>query len=69
MAKYEVSGYFSTESCKKIKGLMQGKTFLNFNIEYGGTAGNNSIVVSSDTRGYTDKDLVDMFVFYALNLL
>lgn len=66
MARYEIDGYFNTEQCKVIKEKTQGKTYLNFNVEYGGMAGNNTIIVSSK-NGQDDEELKEMFIYYALN--
>ena len=68
MAKYEIDGYFNTEQCKKIKDKMQGKTFMKFDIQYGGIAGNNQLIVMSNSD-YNDEELKEMFVHYALNQL
>ena len=46
MAKYEIEGYLNTEQCKRIKEKVQGKTYLKFNVEYGGIAGNNTMIIS-----------------------
>ena len=66
MIKYIIDGYFSNDQCKKIKEKLQGKTFMNFNIEYGGIAGNNTIIVSSNVENYSDEELKEMFIYSAL---
>ena len=68
MATYIVDGYFSKKQCERIKEQMQGKTYMNFNIEYGGMAGNNQIIITSN-EDISDKELKKMFIHYALNLL
>jgi len=68
MIKYQIEGYFSTRQCGKIKEKLQGKTYMNFNIECGGVAGNNEIVVTSNYDG-TNEDLKEMFIHYVLNCL
>ena len=61
MIKYEVAGNFDNETCEKLKEKLQGKTYFNFDIQCGGVASNNSIIVTSNTKGYTNKDLKEMF--------
>ena len=67
MAKYEIDGYFNNKQCERIKEKVQGKTYLNFNVEYGGIAGNNTMIITSNIEGCSDKELETMFIFYALN--
>lgn len=65
MARYEVDGYFSRSTCENIKQKFEGKTFMNFHIEYGGFAGNYTITVTSDIEE-NDKELAEMFIHYVL---
>jgi len=69
MLKYEVEGYFSTEQCKKIKEKLEGKTFFNFIVQYGSIAGNNSLIIMSDIKNYTDEELKNMVIYYVFNSL
>ena len=69
MLKYEIEGYFNWYQCERIKAAMQGKTFMNFDIQYGGIADNNEIIVMSDNENYNDEELKEMFIHYALSLI
>ena len=69
MLVYNVEGYFSKEQCIRIKEKLQGKTYFNFNIQYGGMAGNNNIIVTSDNKDHNNEELKSMFIFNVLNLL
>lgn len=68
MAKYEIDGYFSRNQCENIKQKLEGKTFMNFHIEYSGFAGNYTITVTSDIEE-SDKELSEMFIYYTLGTL
>jgi hypothetical protein len=65
----EIGGFFSKNQCERIKEIMQGKTFYNFNIQYGGWGGNNTLLVSSEIEGYTSKELKEMFIYACLTEL
>lgn len=69
MAKYEIEGYFSSKDCENIKRKLEGKTYMNFHIEYGGIAGNNQLIVTSNNEDYNDQELKEMFIYYALTQL
>ena len=70
MISYEIGGFFSKEKCEKIKKIMQGKTFYNFDIQYGGYGcQNQQLIVSSKIDGYTSEELKDIFIYACLNEL
>jgi hypothetical protein len=49
---------------------MQGKSFMNFDIQYGGYGEQNQqLCVCSDTDDYTAEELKAMFVWCCLNEL
>lgn len=68
MKRYEIEGYFSNSQAEKIKQKLQGKTYMNFNVEYGGMAGNNTIIITSN-EAESDEDLKDFVIFYVLTLI
>ena len=68
MKMYEIEGYFSNNQVERIKQKLQGKTYMNFNVEYGGIADNNTIIVTSD-EAESDEDLKEFVIFYILTLL
>jgi len=69
MCKYQIAGYFSKNQCENIKSKLEGKTFMNFHIEFGGIANNNSMIVTSNAENYTDDELKEMFIYYTLTSL
>jgi hypothetical protein len=64
---YTLPGCYSTDTAKRIKEKLEGKTFFNFQVEFGGIAHNNQIIIMSDAEGYADQDLAEMAIFYAFN--
>ncbi|MDR0300631.1 MAG: hypothetical protein LBI13_11235 [Streptococcaceae bacterium] len=70
MTTYKIEGLFSTEKAKEIKEKLDGKTFMNFRIEYGGYGTmNQTITVSTDRPDTSKKELRDMFIWVALEAL
>ena len=65
----QIEGFFSKSQCERIKEIMQGKTFYNFNIQYGGCCGNNTLLVSSEIEGHTAEELKEMFIYSCLTEL
>ena len=70
MYTYEVPGYFSKSRAEVIKQKLQGRTYYNFNVQYGGMADNNKIFVSSeyDVKG-KKKEFEEMVIFFVFNEL
>lgn len=66
MTSYTLPGYYSTKDAQRIKDRMNGKTYMNFKVEFGGVAGNNEIIVMTDREDTTETELQEMFVSYAL---
>jgi hypothetical protein len=65
-----IDGLFSRKQCERIKERMQGKTYFNFDIQYGGYGEQNQqICVCSDNDDYTADELKEMFVWCCLNEL
>jgi len=63
-------GYYETKTCETIKEKLQGLTYHNFDVQYGGTAGNNQIIVVGEVdESESEKDLESMFIFVALTEL
>lgn len=66
MVRYELPGFYSTKQCQRIKEKLQGRTFMNFDVQYGGVAGNNSILITSNEE-CDEKELQHMIMFFILN--
>lgn len=45
---FEELGYFCESDCKAIKEVMQGCTYMNFNVSWSNNAGNCILSVSTD---------------------
>ena len=58
-------GYFTESQCKAIREALQGKTYMRFNIHWGGVAGNNTLIVSTD---YDAAENEVKYTFIALAL-
>lgn len=69
MSRYQIEGYFSKKQCENIKQKLEGKTYMNFHIEYGGYAHNNIIIVTSSNENYNNEELKEMFIYCSLTSL
>ena len=45
---FEELGYFTESDCKKIQEAMNGKTYMNFTVEYSSYAGNCTLIAKTD---------------------
>ena len=66
MTNYTLPGYYNNADAKKVEKKLQGKTYMNFNVEYGGAAGNNTIVVTTTEleNGLEERnELMEMVIF------
>ena len=66
MTLYTLPGYYNNTDAKKIEKKLQGKTYMKFNVEYGGTAGNNTITVTTTEleNGLEERnELMEMVIF------
>lgn len=61
-------GYLSVSTCEEIKEAMQGKTFLDFRVDFTNQAGNCTLVVRNgadslaDGSTVTEKELTETFM-------
>lgn len=70
MTSFEISGLFSVKQCENIKKIVQGKTFLNFDIQHGGCGEqNHTIIVSSNAEDCTVEELKSLFFYVCLTEL
>lgn len=61
-------GYFSKEVCEKIKKAMDGKTFMNFKVEYSNCAGNCTLFICTDYED-TEENIKNFFINAAFSYL
>lgn len=64
-----IDGYFTKDQCEQIIKKMQGKSFFGFEISYSNNASNCTLIVRSNTPGYTSQELKDMFVYCCISEL
>ena len=65
---HQLPGYYSKERCEIIREKLTGKTYLNFQFQYGGMANNNVLSVYTDQET-TEKELESMFIYCLINEL
>lgn len=61
-------GYFSKQTCEKIKKAMDGRTFMNFKVEYSNCAGNYTLIICTDYEG-TEENIKNFFLHCVLEVL
>lgn len=61
-------GYFSKQTCEKIKKAMDGKTFMNFKVEYSNCAGNYTLIICTDYED-TEENIKNFFLHCVLEVL
>lgn len=64
-----IYGYFTKGQCEQIIKKMQGKSFFDFKISYSNNAGDCTLIVRSNTPGYTSQELKDMFIYCCIGEL
>lgn len=64
-----IYGYFTQDQCEQIIKKMQGKSFFGFEVSYSNNASNCTLIVRSNTPGYTSQELKDMFVYCCISEL
>ena len=52
---FEELGYFTKSDCQKIKAAMDGKTYMNFTVEYSSQAGNCTLICKTDYDDTADN--------------
>ena len=61
-------GFFSPMTCEKIKKAMDGRTFMNFKVEYSNCAGNCTLIICTNYEG-TESEIKNFFLHCALEAL
>ena len=61
-------GYFTKDSCERIKKAMDGRTYMNFKISWSNCAGNCTLIVATDYND-TEEHIKQFFLFAALSEL
>lgn len=65
---FEELGYFTESTMEKIKEIMDGESFMNFEVAWSNCAGNCTLIVKTDYED-TEENIKGMFLAFALNLL
>lgn len=61
-------GFFTKDSCERIKKAMEGRTFMNFKISWSNCAGNCTLIVATDYED-TEEHIKSFFLYAALTEL
>lgn len=61
-------GFFTKDSCERIKKAMDGKTFMNFTVKYSNCAGNYTLIICTDYED-TEENIKNFFLHCALEAL
>lgn len=63
MISIELGNIGSKEQAEKIANKLNGKTYYNFQVEYGICAGNYPVSVSTDYEGAEENEVIEMLMF------
>ncbi len=58
-------GYFTEQTCEKIKKVMDDKTFMNFRVSWSNFAGNCTLIICTDYED-TEENIKSFFLHVAL---
>ena len=61
-------GFFTKDNCERIKKAMEGKTFMNFKVEYSNCAGNYTLIICTDYED-TEENIKNFFLHCVLEAL
>ncbi len=64
MITIEIGNIGSREQAEKVKQVLQGKTYMNFIVDYGCCAGNYPMTLSTERPETTEQELLSMALFY-----
>ncbi len=62
MTCYELPGIYRNDAVDRIKTKLEGKTYMNFVVEAGGIAGNNTVIISTECDETTEEELAGMVI-------
>ena len=65
---FDELGFFTKDTCERIKAAMDGRTFMNFKVEYSNCAGNYTLIICTDYED-TEENIKNFFLFAALSEL
>lgn len=58
-------GYYTQETCERIKKAMDGRTYMHFKVGYSNQAGNCTLIISTDHEG-TEQEIKNFFLACAI---
>ena len=64
MTTIELGNIGNKEQAEKLISKLQGKTYMNFIVDYGVYAGNYPVTVSTERAETTEEELKSMVLFY-----
>lgn len=65
---FDELGFFTKDTCERIKAAMDGRTFMNFKISWSNCGGNCTLIVATDYED-TEEHIKQFFLFAALSEL
>lgn len=65
---FDELGFFTKDTCERIKAAMDGRTFMNFKVEYSNCAGNYTLIICTDYED-TEENIKNFFLHCALEAL
>lgn len=54
-------GYFTQQTCEKVKKAMEGRTYMNFKVGYSNCAGNCTLIIATDHED-TEEHIKNFFL-------
>lgn len=66
---FEELGFFTEQTCKSLKKVMDGQSFYGLEVRYSNCHSNCTLMVSSDNEDATPDDIATMFLHVALGEL
>ena len=64
---YELPGVYSVDTAKRIARQMNGQTYMDFMVQYGGFGNMNQKISVCTTYETTEKELSEMFIYVMCN--
>lgn len=55
-ASYTLPGLYSNNEAQRIKEVLDGKTFYEFEVQYGGTAENNQVTIITFYEPFSEEE-------------
>lgn len=67
--RYNIDGYFTKPTVRKLKAIIENETYLDFHFDYANAGANNYVAWVESDRAETQKELKETFLWFVLNEL